>query len=72
MAKYLEQTVSAVRRNVTLTADHAYKIGRFIGWYYGRKKREGQRCKVLIGKDTRLSSYMFEFDTRSRVVQMLI
>lgn len=61
MAKYFGTDGFRGEANVTLTADHAYKIGRFIGWYYGRKKREGQRCKVLIGKDTRLSSYMFEF-----------
>ena len=61
MAKYFGTDGFRGEANVTLTADHAYKIGRFIGWYYGRKKREGQRCNVLIGKDTRLSSYMFEF-----------
>lgn len=42
--------------NVDLKADHAFKIGRFLGWYYGR---EG-KCSVVIGKDTRRSSYMFE------------
>ena len=47
--------------NKTLTAEHAYKIGRFLGWYYGRNKEEGETCKIVIGKDTRLSSYMFEY-----------
>lgn len=50
--------------NVGLTADHAYKVGRFLGWYYGEiRKRSGsdERAKILIGKDTRLSSYMFEY-----------
>ena len=42
--------------NVNLTAMHAFKIGRFIGWYYGRY----HKCSVVIGKDTRRSSYMFE------------
>ena len=43
--------------NNNLTADHAYKIGRFLGWYYGRF----HKCSVVIGKDTRRSSYMFEY-----------
>ena len=42
--------------NVGLTVEHAFKIGRFIGWYYGRD----HRAKIVMGKDTRLSSYMFE------------
>lgn len=44
--------------NVGLTVDHAFKIGRFIGWYYGL--RLDRKTKVVIGKDTRRSSYMFE------------
>lgn len=50
--------------NVVLTADHAYKIGRFLGWYYGEVKRRNgnnQLAKIVIGKDTRRSSYMFEY-----------
>ncbi len=50
--------------NENLTADHAYKVGRFIGWYYGElKKRNGEDspARILIGKDTRRSSYMFEY-----------
>ena len=50
--------------NVDLTADHAYKVGRFLGWYYGElKRREGveEPPRVVIGKDTRRSSYMFEY-----------
>lgn len=43
--------------NVGLTAEHAYKVGRFLGWYYGRN----HKARVAIGKDTRLSSYMFEY-----------
>lgn len=45
--------------NVTLTVEHAYKIGRFIGWYYG--KRMEKKARIVIGKDTRRSSYMFEY-----------
>jgi len=40
-----------------LTADHAYKIGRFLGWYYNRD----HKGRIVIGKDTRRSSYMFEY-----------
>ena len=46
------------RANEGLNVDHAYKIGRFVGWYYG--VRRGAKARVLIGKDTRRSSYMFE------------
>ena len=45
--------------NVTLNVEHAYKVGRFIGWYYSQIT--GKKCKVVIGKDTRRSSYMFEY-----------
>ena len=45
--------------NKTLTVEHAYKVGRFIGWYY--HQITGKKCKVVIGKDTRRSSYMFEY-----------
>lgn len=45
------------RANEGLTVDHAFAIGRFVGWYYGL--REGRKAKVVIGKDTRRSSYMF-------------
>ena len=50
--------------NENLTADHAYKVGRFLGWYYGElKKRNGDDSapRIVIGKDTRRSSYMFEY-----------
>lgn len=61
MGKYFGTDGFRGEANVNLTADHAYKIGRFLGWYYSRKKKKGERCKIVIGKDTRLSSYMFEF-----------
>ena len=50
--------------NNNLTADHAYKIGRFLGWYYGEVKRrngDDTPARIVIGKDTRHSSYMFEY-----------
>ena len=43
--------------NKSLTVEHAFKIGRYLGWYYGRE----HKCKIVIGKDTRRSSYMFEY-----------
>ena len=45
--------------NKNLTVEHTYKVGRFIGWYY--HQITGKKCKVVIGKDTRRSSYMFEY-----------
>lgn len=50
--------------NVGLTANHAYRVGRFLGWYYAETKRragDDSPAKVVIGKDTRRSSYMFEY-----------
>ena len=50
--------------NENLTADHAYKVGRFLGWYYGELKRrngDDSAARIVIGKDTRRSSYMFEY-----------
>ena len=43
--------------NKGLTVEHAYKVGRFLGWYYGKE----HKARVVIGKDTRRSSYMFEY-----------
>ncbi len=53
------QTASGVKLMLTLTVNHAFEVGRFLGWYYGKDKNE--RCKIVIGKDTRRSSYMFEY-----------
>ncbi len=64
MGKYFGTDGFRGEAGVNLTADHAYKIGRFLGWYYGEKKRrEGRNesARIIIGKDTRLSSYMFEY-----------
>lgn len=50
--------------NENLTADHAYRVGRFLGWYYGETKRRAGNeapARIVIGKDTRRSSYMFEY-----------
>lgn len=59
MGKYFGTDGFRGEANVNLTAEHAYKIGRFLGWYY--RHEDGTKCKVVIGKDTRRSSYMFEY-----------
>ena len=61
MGKYFGTDGFRGEANVSLTAEHAYKIGRFLGWYYSRQKQSGDKCRIVIGKDTRRSSYMFEF-----------
>lgn len=64
MGKYFGTDGFRGEANVNLTADHAYKIGRFLGWYYGEIKRQrgiDSNAKIVIGKDTRRSSYMFEY-----------
>ena len=60
MSKYFGTDGFRGEANITLTVEHAYKIGRFLGWYYSRNKKD-KRCRVVIGKDTRRSSYMFEY-----------
>jgi len=59
MGKYFGTDGFRGEANVNLTSEHAYKIGKFIGWYYGARK--GRKARVVIGKDTRRSSYMFEY-----------
>ena len=64
MGKYFGTDGFRGEANVNLTADHAYKVGRFLGWYYTElKHRSGDNtpARIVIGKDTRRSSYMFEY-----------
>lgn len=64
MGKYFGTDGFRGEANKNLTADHAYKIGRFLGWYYGELKRQNgddTPARIVIGKDTRRSSYMFEY-----------
>lgn len=64
MGKYFGTDGFRGEANKTLTSDHAYKIGRFLGWYYGelkRRKGDDSAPRMVIGKDTRRSSYMFEY-----------
>ena len=64
MGKYFGTDGFRGTANKNLTAEHAFKVGRFIGWYYNElKKQKGDDtpARIVIGKDTRLSSYMFEY-----------
>ena len=60
MGKYFGTDGFRGEANVNLTVEHAYKVGRFLGWFYG-KNHENGKAKIVIGKDTRRSSYMFEY-----------
>ena len=57
MGKYFGTDGFRGEANVTLNVEHAYKVGRYLGWYYGKE----HKCRIVIGKDTRRSSYMFEY-----------
>ena len=57
MGKYFGTDGFRGEANKDLTVEHAYKVGRFLGWYYGKE----HKAKIVIGKDTRRSSYMFEY-----------
>lgn len=59
MFKYFGTDGFRGEAGVTLTSEHAYKIGRFLGWYYSENGH--RRVRIVIGKDTRRSSYMFEY-----------
>ena len=65
MGKYFGTDGFRGEANKGLTADHAYKIGRFLGWYYSQN---GKKAKIVIGKDTRRSSYMFEYSLVGGIV----
>lgn len=57
MGKYFGTDGFRGEANVNLTVEHAYKVGRYLGWYFGKE----HKAKIVIGKDTRRSSYMFEY-----------
>ena len=58
MGKYFGTDGFRGEANINLTVEHAYKVGRYIGWYFNQKS--SSRAKIVIGNDTRRSSYMFE------------
>ncbi len=57
MGKYFGTDGFRGEANVVLTVEHAFKVGRYLGWYFG----QGHKARIVIGKDTRRSSYMFEY-----------
>ena len=65
MGKYFGTDGFRGEANVNLTAWHAFKIGRFLGWYYSNPisgcRRPNHKARIVIGKDTRRSSYMLEY-----------
>ena len=77
MGKYFGTDGFRGEAGVGLTAEHAFKIGRFLGWYYGQLKRLTRqlhpgddvpcRARIVIGKDTRRSSYMLEYALASGI-----
>lgn len=60
MGKYFGTDGFRGKAGVDLTAEHAFQTGRFLGWYYGNRTRDGSVARIVIGKDTRRSSYMYE------------
>lgn len=71
MGKYFGTDGFRGEANEQLTAEHAFKIGRFLGWYFQEKKKragERERAKIVIGKDTRRSGYMFEYALSGGIV----
>ncbi|MBR3561314.1 MAG: phosphoglucosamine mutase [Oscillospiraceae bacterium] len=71
MGKYFGTDGFRGEANIGLTAEHAYKIGRFLGWYFSEKKRffgSREQARIVIGKDTRRSSYMFEYSLVAGIV----
>ena len=61
MGKYFGTDGFRGEANIDLTADHAYKIGRYLGWFYRQGKAAEEETRIVIGKDTRRSSYMLEY-----------
>lgn len=70
MGKYFGTDGFRGEANKTLTASHAFEVGRFLGWYFNEKQKAatGERAKIVIGKDTRRSGYMFEYALAGGIV----
>lgn len=70
MGKYFGTDGFRGEANKTLTAKHAFEVGRFLGWYFNEKQKAetGERAKIVIGKDTRRSGYMFEYALAGGIV----
>lgn len=61
MGKYFGTDGFRGEANIDLTVEHAYKVGRYLGYYFGKDKFDDNKARIVIGKDTRRSSYMFEY-----------
>ena len=64
LSKYFGTDGFRGEAGITLTSDHAYKVGRFLGWYYNalrERNGDGNPARIVIVKDTRRSSHMFEY-----------
>ena len=61
MGKYFGTDGFRGEANIDLTVEHAYKVGRYLGYYFGKGKPANEHARIVIGKDTRRSSYMFEY-----------
>ena len=59
MGKYFGTDGFRGEANVNLTVEHAFKVGRFLGWYYGQKKPD-ERCRIVIGKDKDIRAHLPE------------
>ncbi len=70
MGKYFGTDGFRGEANKTLTANHAFQVGRFLGWYFNEKQKalSSERAKIVIGKDTRRSGYMFEYALAGGIV----
>ena len=70
MGKYFGTDGFRGEANEVLTAEHAFKVGRFLGWYFNERAiRSGaERARIVIGKDTRRSGYMFEYALSGGIV----
>ena len=71
MGKYFGTDGFRGEANENLTAEHAFEVGRFLGWYFTKQKREAgfsERARIVIGKDTRRSGYMFEYALAGGIV----
>lgn len=70
MGKYFGTDGFRGEANANLTAEHAFKVGRFLGWYFNQKTKNerGERARIVIGKDTRRSGYMFEYALAGGIV----
>ncbi len=71
MGKYFGTDGFRGEANENLTAKHAFEVGRFLGWYYTEQKRKAgstERARIVIGKDTRRSGYMFEYALSGGIV----